>query len=225
MTNEMLIKALREAAQEEYLNINCESMNWEPSVRFCAMTEPVIKNGAHRSQTVLRRILLIAAVMLLIGATAMLSMADVREKVINFFVSNKDDHIELQYGFDNAGDIAVFDAIDDFLTLNLEEYGFSLKEQNVTDHSSVTVWENGEQFIILQRGDGLTNRSVDTERLEKSSVTVKGVTFDIYSEEGYYLLLWNTDKYTFSLDCKCDIESSEIIEIILSCRDEKEEAQ
>lgn len=221
MANEMLKKALREAAQEEYFEIACESINWEPSERFCEMTEPVVKNGKNRTRIVMKRILPIAAVMLLIASTMLFSMADVREKVINYFVSNMKDHIDLQYGFDEPGDIFADDVIDDILTLDLEGKGFYLKEQQMTDHSSVTVWEKGEQFIILQQGDGLTSRSVDTQRLKKNSKTVSGVTFDIYSEEGYYLLLWNTDKYTFSIDCYCDIEPGELIEIILSCREEE----
>ncbi len=222
MVNEILKKALREAAQEEYFEIACESVNWEPSERFCSMTEPVVKNKS-RTRIVVRRILPIAAVMLLVASTMLFSMADVREKVINYFVSNMNDHIDLQYGFDEPGDIFADDVIDDVLTLDLEEKGFYLKEQQITDHSSVTVWEKGEQFIILQQGDGLTSRSVDAQRLEKSRKTVSGVTFDIYSEEGYYLLLWNTDKYTFSIDCYCDIEPEELMEMILSCREEETE--
>ena len=39
-------------------------------------------------------------------------------------------------------------------------------------------------------------------------------------------MLWTTDKYTFSLDCYCDIEQTEIIDMILSCREaESKEAQ
>lgn len=226
MANEMLKKALREAAQEEYFDITCESVEWEPSERFCAMTEPLIKNNRSRTRTVLRRIIPIAAVMLLIASTMLFSMADVREKVINYFENNMKDHIDLEYGFDEAGDISPEDVLNDILMPDFESKGFVLKEQELTDHSSVTVWEKGQQVVILQQGDGLTSRSVDSERLAKSSKTVRGVSFDIYSEEGYYLILWNTDKYTFSLDCYCDIELTELINMILSCREtESEEAQ
>lgn len=226
MANDKLKQALREAAQKEYFDITCESAQWEPSERFCAKTEPVIKNNNSRTRTVFRRIVPIAAVMLLLASTMLFSMADVREKVINYFESNRKDHIDLKYGFDEAGDISPEDVLNDILMPDFESKGFTLKKQELTDHSSVTVWEKGQQVVILQQGDGLTNRSVDAERLVKNSKTVRGVSFDIYSEEGYYLILWTTDKYTFSLDCYCDIEQTEIIDMILSCREaESEEAQ
>lgn len=221
MANDMLKKALREAAMEEYFDISCETVNWEPSERFCSETEPVVKKTSSRARTAVKRILPIAAVILLLASTALFSVADVRNKVINYFVSHHEDHIDLYYGIDEPGDIFVEGAIDEILTLDLEERGFELKEQNVTDHSSVTVWEKGEDFIILQQGDGLTSRSVDSARLERSTVVSMGVTFDIYSEEGYYLLLWTTDKYTFSLDCYCSIPPEDLIETIVGANEEE----
>lgn len=222
MVNEKLKKALQEAAMEEYFEIACESAEWEPSEQFVAQTEPLIKNNS-RVKKIFRRILPIAAVMFLLASTMLLSMADVRDKVINYFESNKKDHIDLQYGFDEAGDIPAGEEISDILMPDFESEGFRLKDQDRTDHTAVSVWEKGEQVIILQQGDGLTNRSLDNQRLVKSSRYVNGVQFDIYSEEGYYLLLWTTPKYTFSLDCYCDIEPEEIIELILDASEEHSE--
>lgn len=219
MANEKLKKALQEAAMEEYLNIACESAEWEPSEEFIAQTEPVIKNDS-RVRRVFRRIIPIAAVMLLLASTMILSMADVRERVINYFESNEKDHIDLQYGYNEAGDIPAGKEITDILMPDFESEGFRLYDTDRTGHSAVSVWKHDSDMIVLQQGDGLTSRSLDIERLVKSNRSVNGVSFDIYSGAGYYLILWTTEKYTFSLDCYCDIEPEKIIGLVIDASED-----
>lgn len=212
--NEQLKNALREVAIEEYFNIESLNVNWEPSERFNRKIKAVAVKNGYRTKNIVKRVILIAAVILLLSSTMFFSFADVKEKVINFFVRDMKDHIEIQYGFDEAGDIFSDGKEQEIFTPDFESNGFVLKKREINEHACVTVWEKGEQFIILQQGDGNTNRFVDTQRLAKNSRTVNGVTYDVYSEEGYSLILWNTDEYTFSLDCYCDTDASEIISMI-----------
>lgn len=224
--NEQLKKALREVALEEYLNIAGQNTDWIPSAQFEKKMQSLTGRNMYRAKNLMKRIIIVAAVILLLASTMLLSFADVREKVINFFVRDMKNHIEIQYGFNEAGDIFSDGREQEIFSPDFESKGFVLKERETNEHACVTVWEKGEQFIILQQGDGNTNRFVDTQRLEKISKNANGVTFDIYSEEGYFLILWNTDVYTFSLDCYCDIDSDEIISMLSDNREVlSEEAQ
>ena len=199
MTSEMLKKALLTFSEEEFININemCATQKWTPSAQFRQKTERIIK-GKHRSIKT-GRILLIAAVVLMLSVTTVFSFADLRENIINTFKEFYQTHFDMEYGNNQPGDIAG-DGIEKMYTLFLPD-SFEVTQYNQNEHSVITVWENkNEETIILSQSDGIIKRSIDNERLLQSKATIDGIECDVYSENGYILLLWNTDEYTFSID-------------------------
>lgn len=209
MTSEKLKQALRESAAEEFLNIQSETILWEPSEQLSDEMETLFKQTGKKRRPVLKRGLLVAAVILLFSAMtiSVFGVSDIRNKVIEYFSNIKSGHVEVEYGYNEAGDINVCDSINDVYTLiNLPD-GFTEVSHTDDIHTVVTIWENENgDSLILQQGDGITKRSIDTERLKKTYITISGTEFEAYSEAGFTLLMWNTEKHTFSIDYYGQIE-------------------
>lgn len=218
MASEKLKKALLAASQEEYLSIDKESetIEWNPSDDFIAEMEVLVKHTEKRRYRPLKRVLLVAAVVVLISCISVLSFAEVRENVINQFRNYYYTHFDVEYGIDEAGDIVVGDGISSIYTLNEIPDGFSLTSYEKNEHSVITVWEKGEETLVLSQGDGITKRSIDAERLVKTQQVVNGAVYDIYSEEGYVLVLWSTAEYTFSVDYYGSADAAGIMDVVLS---------
>lgn len=218
MASEKLKKALLAASQEEYLSIDKESetIEWNPSDDFMAEMEVLVKrHEAHRHKS-LRRVLLVAAVVFLVSCITVFSFAEVRENVINQFKDYYRTHFDVEYGFEEPGDIVVGNGIRSVYTLSHVPEGFVQVTHEKNEHTVVTVWEKGEETLVLSQGDGITKRSIDAERLVKTQQVVNGTVYDIYSEEGYVLVLWNTQEYTFGVDYYGNAPLSEISDIVLS---------
>lgn len=221
MASEKLKKALLAASQEEYLSIDkkSETIEWNPSDDFTADMEVLVKQSEKHRYRSLRRVLLVAAVVVLISCISVLSFAQVREKVINQFRNYYYTHFDVEYGIDEAGDIVVGDGINSVYTFDKLSDGFIQVSYERNEHSVITVWEKGEETLVLSQGDGITKRSIDAERLVKSQQVVNGTVYDIYSEEGYVLVLWSTQEYTFSVDYYGSALLSDIMDIVLSLRE------
>lgn len=224
MASEMLKKALLASAHEEYLNIekSCETDLWEPSEQFCAQMENLLKQTKKRRTVNIRKVLLVAAVIFLISVMTVFSFASVRENVINFFREYYYTHFDLEYGFNESGDITLGNGINTVYTFSSLPEGFEKTSITQNEHSVVTVWEkeNGDA-IILSQGDGITKRSIDAERLEKSGIVSGGTVFEVYTEEDYILILWNTREYTFSIDYYGKMLPQDIIKIAESLTGEE----
>lgn len=224
MASEMLKKALLASAHEEYLNIekSCETDLWEPSEQFCAQMENLLKQTKKRRTVNIRKVLLVAAVIFLISVMTVFSFASVRENVINFFREYYYTHFDLEYGFNESGDITLGNGINTVYTFSSLPEGFEKTSITQNEHSVVTVWEkeNGDA-IILSQGDGITKRSIDAERLEKSRIVSGGTVFEVYTEEDYILILWNTREYTFSIDYYGKMLPQDIIKIAESLTGEE----
>ena len=67
----------------------------------------------------------------------------------------------------------------------------------------------------------MTKRSIDVERLQKTEILSAGVIYELYSQEDYILLLWNTAKYTFSIDYYGKMNGDEIIKLAESLTEDK----
>lgn len=216
MASEMLKKALLASAHEEYLNIenSCETDLWEPSEQFCAQMQSLLMQTKKRRFVKTKKVLLVAAVIALVAVMTVFSFASVRDNVINFFKEYYYTHFDLEYGINEPGDIVFGDGINTVYTFSSLPEGFKQISVTENDHSVITVWEkeNGDS-IILSQGDGITKRSVDVERLEKSEMVSDGIVYEIYTEEDYILILWNTPEYTFSIDYYGKINSEEIIKL------------
>lgn len=218
MASEKLKKALLTASQEEYLSIDkkSETIEWNPSDDFTAKMEVLVKQSENHRHKSLRRVLLVAAVVFLISCITVFSFADVRENVINQFKDYYNTHFDVEYGFDEPGDIVIGDGINCVYTLKEIPDGFVQVNCEKNEHSIITVWEKDDETLVLSQGDGITKRSIDAERLVKTQQVVNGTVYDIYSEEGYVLVLWNTGEYTFGVDYYGDAMSGDIMDIVLS---------
>ena len=216
MASEMLKKALLASAHEEYFNIekNCETELWEPSEQFRAQMQDLLMQAKNRRFVRMRKVLLVAAVITLTAVMTVFSFASVRENVINFFKEYYYTHFDLEYGIDEPGDIVLGDGINTVYTFTSVPDGFAQVNKTDDAHSVITVWEkeNGDT-IILSQGDGMTKRSVDVERLQKSEIVSGGVIYEIYIEDEYILILWNTPEYTFSIDYYGKMNAQEIIKL------------
>ncbi|MBR5233377.1 MAG: DUF4367 domain-containing protein [Clostridia bacterium] len=216
MASEMLKKALIVSAEEEYFNIEslCPAVNWEPSEVFCMRMDELLKQTQKRRFFNVKKVLLVAAVIFLIGVTTVFSFASVRENVINFFREYYHTHFELEYGHNEAGDIREGEGIRDVYEFSYLPEGFKEVSINRNDHSVITVFEkeNGDA-IILSQGDGITKRNVDVERLEKSEIVSDSTVYEVYTEENYIFIMWNTEKYTFSIDYFGKLTPQEIVDL------------
>ena len=203
MTSDKLKQALRESAAEEFKNIQSETILWEPSEHLSDEMETLFKQAKNKRRPVFKRVLLVAAVILLLSVmtVSVFGISGIRNKVIDYFSHIRRGHIEVEYGYSEAGDINVYDSINDIYTLTNLPDGFAEVSRTADIHTVVTIWENESgDSLILQQGDGITKRSIDTERLKKTYITLDGTEFEAYSEEGFILLMWNTEKHTFSID-------------------------
>lgn len=216
MANEKLKAALSASAMKEFNYTDSETVIWNPSQEFEQNMIKLMKSVNKPKRYSLRLILIAAAVIFLLASASLLSIADVREKVIAFFVSDNDTHYDIEYGYDRPGDITVSDEMSDIYTIGGLSADFEIKKREIGEHSAVTIWESGKETIILQQGDGITKRSVDGERLKKTEFTLGNISFTAYSEDGYALLLWNTDRFTFSVDYYGEKDCEALAGMILS---------
>ena len=224
MASEVLKRALIESAQEEFFNINlaCENEKWEPSVMFLKQMDELLQKTQHRKKHNIKYALLAAAVIFLFSAISVLSVAQVREKVINIFKEYYYTHFEMEYGYENAGDIITGQGIEESFAFTLIPDGYSKTDIIQNEHSVITVYENKQgDSIVLSQGDGMTKSSVDAERLEKTEIVRNGIVYEVYSEEGYLLILWNTDKYTFSIDHFGELSAEYLINMAETMRGEE----
>lgn len=228
MANEKLKKALREAAEKEFLNITDENVEWEPSDKFLSETGKIVLPPKRRKVVPFRRLLVAAAVTLFIAsAAAVLTSASIRESIIATIKEYHDTYFDLEYDVDGGNDDPVdavpgpdsdVGALAEIYVLEGLPQKFNKKESVVTDHSVISSWESGDgEVFILQQGDGLTKRAVDTERLEFSAVKTDKMNFEAYTEEGYVLLMWVTDKYTFSVDYYGELNAFEVADVVERC--------
>ncbi len=223
MASDVLKKALMASAAEEYLNINLvsEAEKWEPSAKLEQQMELLLRTAVKPKKRSLRYTLLVAAVIVLISVTAIFSVAQVRERVIQFFREYYYTHFNMEYGRDEAGDIIIGDGINTVYTFSQLPEGYAYKSRTENEHTVITVWEDeNENTIILSQGDGMTKRSVDAERLEKTEIISDGTVYEIYSEDGYSLMFWNTDEYTFSVDHFGKLSAQELVKMAENLRGE-----
>lgn len=224
MASENLKKALLASAHEEYFYIDKKSETnlWEPSEQFCSRMENLLRQTKKRSTANIKKVLLVAAVIFLISVMTVFSFASVRERVINFFREYYNTHFALEYGFNEPGDIVLGEGINTVYTFSYLPEGFEKVSVTENEHSVTTIWEkeNGDA-IILSQGDGMTKRSVDAERLEKSEIVSDDTVFEVYTEDDYVLILWNTEEYTFSIDYYGEMKTSDIIKIAESLMGEE----
>lgn len=210
MASEKLKKALCEAAEKEFYDIEATHSAWTPSPELeMAMQRLFAREKSHRRVRV-RYVLLAAALITLLTATVVFGAADVRDRVIRFFVEREEDHYNMEYGYWEPGDIPVYDAITDIYEPETLPDGLQFTARTTADHAVTTVWENGDETLILRQGDGLTKRLIDAERLTHSTLTVGERTVEVYTEENYVLLLWNTEQYTFSVDYYGELSASRL---------------
>ncbi len=223
MASEALKKALMASAAEEYFNINlvCETEEWEPSEKLKKQMEVLLRTTVKPKRHSLKYTLLVAAVIVLISVTAVFSVAQVRERVIQFFREYYYTHFNMEYGRDEAGDIVLGDGINTVYTFSQLPEGYEYISRTENEHSVITVWEDAaENTIILSQGDGMTKRSVDAERLEKTEIISDGTVYEIYSEDGYVLIFWNTAEYTFSIDHFGSLSAEYLVKTAESLRGE-----
>ncbi len=218
MADEKFIKALCAAAECEfaYAAASEAGLNWKPSESFLHSADSLVYSYNSRRRLNVKKTLVIAAIIMLLGLTVLFSSANVRDEIIKIFAQENENFVHLEYGSENAGDIYRLDDIEETLVLKLSDIGFKQINRDKTSHSIRTQWQRGEDFAILSQGDGITTHSVDTKELKCDTVIKQGITFKHYYRDGYFLLMWNTDKYTYSLDCGGDISYEEMIDIILS---------
>ncbi len=224
MASEMLKKALIVSADEEYFKIDnlSENVSWEPSESFLSRMDDILKQTKRRRFINVKRVLLVAAVIFLIGIMTVFSFASVRENVINFFKEYYYTHFELEYGFNESGDIIEGEGLDTVYAFSYLPEGFEKTNVTLNDHSVITEFEKADgDAIILSQGDGITKRNVDVERLRKSEIISDGVIYEVYTEENYIFIMWNTEKYTFSIDYFGKMTPEEIIDLAENIRGEE----
>lgn len=224
MASEILKKALIVSADEEYFNIekSCRTLNWEPSDNFCLRMDNILKQTIKRRFFNPKKVLLVAAVIFLIGVMTVFSFASVRENVINFFKEYYYTHFELEYGFNESGDIVEGEGINTVYAFSYLPEGFEKTNVTQNDHSVITEFEKADgDAIILSQGDGITKRNVDVERLEKSEIISDGIIYEVYTQEDYIFIMWNTEKYTFSIDYFGKMTPEEIVDLAENIRGEE----
>ena len=225
MASEVLKKALMASASEEYFNIKLisEADEWELSDSFTAKMDALVRKTDAPARRGFRYTLLIAAVIALLAVTTVFSFADVRNEVIRLFREYYYTHFDMEYGFEDSGDIAVGDGINELYTLSGLPDGFTQQSLTENEHSVITVWENaGGEALILSQGDGMTKRSVDAERLTRAVVVSEGTEYEVYSEKGYMVVFWSTENYTFSIDCYGNFTQDEIISLAENIKEVEE---
>lgn len=224
MASETLKMALMQSAKEEYLTIDIasETENWVPSDAFIKQMNALLQRSQKSSPKRIKYALLVAAVIFLLSVVSVFSVAQVREDIISFFKEYYYTHFEMEYGRENAGDIITGQGIDEVYIFSVLPDGYEQKSRTQNEHSVITVYENENgESLILSQGDGMTKRSIDAERLTKTDIVSNGTEYEIYSEEDYLLILWNTEKYTFSIDCFGDFSVPYIIEMAENLRSEE----
>lgn len=225
MASEVLKKALMASAAEEYFNIKLisEADEWELSDSFTAKMDALVRKTDAPARRGFRYTLLIAAVICLISVTTVFSFADVRNEVIRLFREYYYTHFDMEYGFEDSGDIIIGDGINEVYTLGILPQGFTQQSITENEHSVITVWENaGGEALILSQGDGMTKRSVDAERLTRAVVVSDGTEYEVYSEKGYMVVFWSTRDYTFSIDCYGNFTQDEIISLAENIKEVEE---
>ena len=225
MASETLKMALMQSAKEEYLTIDIasETENWVPSDAFMKQMDALLQRNQKSSQRRIKYALLVAAVIFLLSVVSVFSVAQVRENIIKFFKEYYYTHFEMEYGRENAGDIITGQGIDEVYVFSVLPDGYEQISRTQNEHSVITVYENGNgASLILSQGDGMTKRSIDAERLIKTDVVSNGTEYEVYSEDDYLLILWNTEKYTFSIDYSGDLSVSDIIDMAETMRGEKQ---
>lgn len=224
MASEVLKKALLASAKEEYLNINLvsETELWEPSESFSERMEVLMRKTKAPYRRTAKHTLLVAAVILLVSVMAVFSVATVREKVIQFFKEYYYTHFDVEYGVEEPGDIVLGDGINIAYTFSVLPDGYKQVSVTENEHSVITVWEDAnENAVVLSQGDGMTKRSIDAERLEKTETVADGIVYEIYTEDEYILILWNTAEYTFSIDHYGDLKVDYLLEMAKSLKGEE----
>lgn len=210
MASEKLKKALCEASEKEFFDIEATHSAWTPSPELEKTIQSLFAREKSRSRIRIRYALLAAALIVLLTATVVFGAADVRDRVIRFFVEREEDHYNMEYGYWEPGDIPVYDTITDIYEPETLPEGLQFIARTTADHAVTTVWEDGDETLILRQGDGLTKRLIDAERLSHSTLTVGERTVEVYTEENYVLLLWNTEQYTFSVDYYGELSASRL---------------
>lgn len=138
----------------------------------------------------------------------------VREPVVEFFANLYEKFVEIF--FDDEDIENAPDTIESVYTLGYIPTGYEYSEFYSNKAMTESVWSCGEDYIILCQYvfDGRTD--LDNENSEYENFYIDGVKIASIEKMGRKTLLWNTDKYSFTLSISTDITKEEYVMMISS---------
>lgn len=219
MTKTEVLNAFREVASEEFLHIpNEEDIEYEFSEKFNKKMTKLLRKAEHkdihRSAKISKRIIAVAAAIVLILA-GLMSVSAIREPVVNFVLDFFEDHIDFGFSGDVSQEIEY-------------EYGFSKIPEGfdlvnkISDYDiKYTEFKNektGDELIFKQTITDQKSISVDNEHGISTTNFINGMEVYIYEHENgnYIHANWIKETYSFLLVYYGDIEKEEFIDLVKS---------
>lgn len=217
-------RALLDAALESHTNIPEEEALSDPfSPEFKAWADDFIrKNGTRRlrTATVLKRILIAAAILLLLAGTAM-AIPAVRTAILDLFFHETEERIAVTFDpvqAANAPDtIQVPYAIDCVPT----DYTLIMDDTQIT--TVCQWWKNseGQRILFTQQPlrHNLTNKNwwgYDSLENTRRSILLGDYQVEVIETEENYKLIWTNNEYLFTLELPYSVTEEEMQAIFAS---------
>lgn len=215
---EKLKETFKEINQWEYENLHLDTLEEViPSTRYKKRMDRLIRRQKQPCwkyvNTVGKRV---AVFVLAIAITFVLSMsvAAVREPVVEFFVNVYEKFVEFFYGEDDIAKAP--DTIETVYTLGYVPEGYELESCNLNKLYTTFVWTNdtGNRIVfsqgVLGAWNQLDNENSNYEILYMNDLSVAYI--DKKYNQYYY---WHAADYNFSLFVSDDIITQEIVAEII----------
>lgn len=214
-------RALVDSVMPEYDAILSRTPEMTPSAKFEQWGQDKISKGnrTHNAGRVLKGILIAAIITALLAISAM-AIPSVREAIIDFFMTEYDDHYGIT--FDPEAAATAPDHIERQYIIFYTPDGYMLVAEDISSIGAAVVWmeENGALIAFTQwcmPGDpendgrlGLNNGG------ERTSVLMSGYLVEIIRHETYNQLVWTNNEYYFVLEVPKDMPQGEIDKIFAS---------
>lgn len=212
MNDEILKMACKRAAMIELAALpddDSPELDYEFSARFERKMKKLIKYARKKekhpslSYTLysLRRVVLIALVALIL-LTGCMSIKEIREPIISFFVETFERFTLVTFpSSDNPADEPEFE----YITPSVPN-GYSIvATEKLTELYELELKnKNGEIIKYTQFDPGGATLSLDTEDTKTENVIINGLTILKYSKGESNYLFWTDEKYAYTLVGTCD---------------------
>ncbi len=164
--------------------------------------------GKVRKKKYIKRILVIAAVMVAILSVSVMSVQGLRIRFMNFILNFTESNTKITYvdETEDKNSYTVGDIVFEYLPS-----GFTLDSTRNQGKVVYIDFVNNDKFILIKINTKVFESNVDTEKADAELVVINGIESFVTQKDDVFIINWNNGSKAF--DIQGNIDRKEIIQV------------